>query len=262
MKRRDFIRTSSMLGGAAFVPQQHQLTPNKRVNSTPRIFVTGGSADDLMMKFFMSLTGKDNPRICLLPTASADNDARIVSWFQRGPELGFEAYAQKMFISSYRQKEDFETVLLNMDAIWVSGGNTLNMIAIWKAQGVDEILRKAWQQGIVLGGGSAGSICWFEQGNTDSRPKELSAMEALGFLKGSHCPHVQSEGPRRDSYHSMILDGRLKAGYALDDRIGVLFENQEVKKIVTSREGSKGFYVSKANGKIVEKELYAEVLSE
>ncbi len=165
-----------------------------------------------------------------------------------------------MFVSSYRQKETFEEVLLSMDAIWVSGGNTLNMIAIWKAQGVDKILKQAWEQGIVLGGGSAGSICWFEQGSTDSRPVALSAMNALGFLKGSHCPHFYTEGPRRDSYHEMIMDGSLMNGYALDDRVGLLFSGQELKKAVTSREGSKGFYVSKVNGKIVEKELKVEVL--
>jgi peptidase E len=129
-----------------------------------------------------------------------------------------------------------------------------------ESKGLDQILKKAWEQGIVLGGGSAGSICWFEQGSTDSRPVALSAMNALGFLKGSHCPHYYTEGPRRDSYHEMILDGRLMAGYALDDRVGLLFEGQELKKVVTSREGSKGFHVSKVNGKILEKELKAEVL--
>lgn len=264
MKRRDFIRTSGIIGTAAFVPQTSMANEkdSKYVAGTPRIFVTGGSADDKMMNFFIGLTGKENPKICLLPTASADNDSRIVSWFQKADDLGFEPHAQKMFISSYRQKVDFETVLLDMDAIWVSGGNTLNMIAIWKAQGVDKILKKAWDQGIVLGGGSAGSICWFEQGSTDSRPVQLSAMDALGFLKGSHCPHYYTEGPRRDSYHEMIMDGRLKDGYALDDRVGLLFEKQELKKVVSSRKESKGFFVSKKGGKIHEKELEAEYLAD
>jgi dipeptidase E len=262
MKRRDFIRTSSALGAAPFLPTQEFASPlSKRPNAgQPTIFVTGGSSDDSMMKFFISLTGKENPRICLLPTASADRDSGIIRWFERADGLGFQPFVQRMFISSYRQDQTFEEVLLSMDAIWVSGGNTLNMIAIWKAQGVDQILKKAWEQGIVLGGGSAGSICWFEQGSTDSRPVALSAMDALGFLKGSHCPHYYTEGPRRDSYHEMILDGRLMAGYALDDRVGLLFEGQELKKVVASREGSKGFHVSKVGGKIVEKELEAEVL--
>ncbi len=263
MKRREFIRTSGILGAAPFISKEGLASPLSKSNmaGTPRIFVTGGSSDDTMMKYFMGLTGKKKPKICLLPTASADRDSRILRWFERANGLGFEPYVQRMFVSSYRQKVEFEPFLLSMDAIWVSGGNTLNLIAIWKAHGIDKILKKAWDQGIVLGGGSAGSICWFEQGSTDSRPVELSAMEALGFLKGSHCPHYYSEGPRRDSYHEMIMDGRLKDGYALDDRVGLLFERQELKKVVTSRKDGKGFYVSKVNGKIVEKELKAEVLA-
>jgi len=262
MKRRDFLRTSGALGAAPFLPHQKMSAPfqSDQKAGKPTIFVTGGSSDDIMMKFFMSLTGKKNPKICLVPTASADRESRILSWFERANGLGFQPFVQRMFISSYRQEKTFEEVLLSMDAIWVSGGNTLNMIAIWKAQGVDKILKKAWDQGIVLGGGSAGSICWFEQGSTDSRPVALSAMDALGFLKGSHCPHYYSEGPRRDSYHEMVLNGSLKDGYALDDRVGILFEGSEVKKVVTSRKGSKGFHVSKVNGKIVEKELTVELL--
>ncbi len=262
MQRREFIRTSGLLSAAPLIPKENLTPPPVKsgTKGTPRIFVTGGGANDAMMKFFMSLTGKDNPRVCLIPTASADRDSGIARWFERADGLGFQPFVQRMFISSYRQDYEFESFLLSMDAIWVSGGNTLNMIAIWKAQGIDKILKKAWDQGIVLGGGSAGSICWFEQGNTDSRPVQLTAMEALGFLKGSHCPHYFAEGPRRDSYIEMIQDGRLKDGYALDNNVGCLFEGQELKKVVASRAGSRGFYVSKVNGKIVEKELEAEVL--
>ena len=215
---------------------------------------------DSLMKYFLNLTGKENPKVCLLPTASADRPERIKGWSNYGEQLGFDPYAQPMFISSYRQRESFESVLLNMDAIWVSGGNTLNMIAIWKAQGVDKILREAWEKGIVLGGGSAGSICWFEGGVTDSRPKELTSMKALGFLPGSHCPHYSSEGPRQGSYHSMIKDGRLDAGYALDNNIGLHFEGTEVKKIVAASSSAKGYFVSLVNGEVVEKTLDAEIL--
>ena len=262
MKRRDFIRTSGMMGAIPLIPKD-TLAPaatQSGTKGTPRIFVTGGGSNDIMMKFFTGLTGKENPRVCLIPTASADRESGIARWNERAQGLGFQPFVQRMFISSYRQDYEFEPFLLSMDAIWVSGGNTLNMIAIWKAQGIDKILKKAWDQGIVLGGGSAGSICWFEQGNTDSRPVELSAMEALGFLKGSHCPHYFAEGPRRDSYVGMIQDGRLKDGYALDNNVGCLFEGQELKRVVTSHAGSRGFYVSKVNGEIIEKELPAEVL--
>jgi dipeptidase E len=264
MKRRNFIRSSSLIGMAAFLPDSmysKNLTSQSNLAGS-KIFITGGSADAKMMNFFLNLTGKENPKVCLLPTASADNPYAILWWYERANDLGFRPYVQQMFISSYQQKESFESVLLDMDAIWVSGGNTLNMIAIWRVQGIDKILREAWEKGIVLGGGSAGSICWFEGGVTDSRPIELTAMEALGFLKGSHCPHYDSEGPRQGAYHSMLVDGRLQPGYALDDNIGLLFEGTELKKVVSSKAGSKGYYASLVDGKVVERELEAALLDD
>ena len=260
MKRRQFIETSAILGAGSMASS----LPLKDViqgNQVRKIFITGGGTTDSLMKYFGALTGKETPKVCLLPTASADRDSRIEAWMERGKSLGFEPYAQKMFISSYRQDYSFESLLLDMDAIWVSGGNTLNMIAIWKAQGIDKILREAWQKGIVLGGGSAGSICWFEGGVTDSRPIQLTSMEALGFLPGSHCPHFRSEGPRRDAYHSMLLDGRLEAGYALDNSVGLLFEGTKMVKAVSASEDAKGYYISVVNGKVVEEELKAEILA-
>lgn len=146
-----------------------------------------------------------------------------------------------------------------MDAIIVSGGNTLNMLAIWRAQGVDQILWTAWGKGIVLSGGSAGSLCWFEEGTTDSRPKEISKIECLGFLKGSHCPHYDSEKTRRPLYHAYIRSKELKPGYACDDRAAILFHDNEVKKVVSLNEESNAYYVFLQNGEVIERKLEKEV---
>ena len=105
----------------------------------------------------------------------------IVRWFESCADLPIRPFVQRSFISSYNQKESFEDIFMSMDAILVGGGNTLNMIAIWKAQGMDIALRKAWEHGVVLGGGSAGSLCWFEQGTTDSRPGKLTTVEAVSY---------------------------------------------------------------------------------
>ena len=113
-----------------------------------------------------------------------------------------------------------------MDGIVCSGGNTLNQQAIWKAQGIDEILRQAWDHGIVLGGASAGSLCWFEEGTTDSRPKELSIVQCLGFLKGSHSPHYDREPGRRPLYQKLIGSGQMKPGYACDNDCRDLLRGQ------------------------------------
>ena len=168
---------------------------------------------------------------------------------------------QDSFISSYRQTKSWEEVLLSMDGIVASGGNTLNQQAIWKAQGIDVILRQAWDQGIVLGGASAGSLCWFEEGTTDSRPKELSTVKCLGFIKGSHCPHYDKEAPRRPLYMKLISSGQMKPGYACYNDAGIYFEDNTVKRVVRTRPDAKAFYVSMVDGKIVEKPLDAETIT-
>jgi peptidase E len=166
-----------------------------------------------------------------------------------------------MFISSYEQDQSFEEVLLNMDAILVTGGNTLNMLAIWKAQGIDHILKKAWENGIILSGGSAGSLCWFEHGTTDSRPQKVTPMNCLGFLQGSHCPHYDSEKTRRPLYHSYIRSGEFKPGYACDDRAAILFHDQEVEHVVSLDDSSNAYYVHLENDNIVEEKLKKTLIS-
>jgi peptidase E len=134
------------------------------------------------------------------------------------------------------------------------------MLAIWRAQGIDTILREAYENGILLGGGSAGGICWFENGLTDSRPVELTAMDALGWLKGSFAPHYLSEPGRREYYHKYIQSGELSAGYGVDEPVGLLFENEELVRSVGSSEHSEGFWVERKGDKIEETALEIEYL--
>lgn len=228
--------------------------------STKRILIYGSGLSVRFLSYIKSLTGKENPRICFLPTANADNVNSINQWYEHCQLQGIHGFAQRMFISSYEQHQSFEEVLLTMDAIVVGGGNTLNMLAIWRAHGVDEILRTAWNKGILLCGGSAGSLCWFEEGTTDSRPKVVTKIECLGFLKGSHCPHYDSEATRRPLYHSYILQKELKPGYACDDRAGILFHDNEPYQVISLNDESNAYYVSVENSKIKEVKLKKEVL--
>jgi dipeptidase E len=225
-----------------------------------KIFACGSGLTPPLLRYLATLTEKSSPRVCFLPTAVGDNPIYINNWFERAVEAGIEPFVQRMFISSYEQKQTFEEVLLSMDAIVVSGGNTLNMLAIWKAQGVDKILRTAWDRGIVLAGGSAGSLCWFEHGTTDSRPIEVTKVDCLGFIKGSHCPHYDSEPQRRPLYHSFIREKSFKAGYACDDQTGIYFEDNEVKQVVALREESNAYFVSEENGGVKEERLTKIIL--
>lgn len=229
-------------------------------NPTRRIFAIGAGIVPALIRHFVKLTGKERPRICLLPTATADDPKLIRVWHGFGEKFDFEAFDQPMFISSFDQKQTFEEVLLSMDAIYVSGGNTVNMLAVWKVQGVDVILREAYERGILLGGGSAGGICWFENGLTDSRPIELTAMPAMGWLKGSFTPHLLSEPGRRVYCHKYVMSGELSAGYAIDEPVGILFENEVLVKSVGCTPDAQGFWVEHKGNEVVESPLDIEYL--
>jgi peptidase E len=255
MKRRKFI-TSSILGSAAMAIgniDAYGLSPVRKDGEIRKIFIYGGGLNRKFISYIAGLTGKPKPRICLLPTASADNPYSSIAWYSTCAGLDMVPLVQEMFISSYQMKVGFDEVLLSMDAIVVGGGNTLNMIAIWKAQGLDVILREAWNKGIILGGGSAGSLCWFEEGTTDSRPKNISKIECLGFLKGSHSPHYDSEPERRPMYQKLIADGELKPGWACDNNAGILFEGDEVSEVVATNNSSFAYWVDAVSGKAREK---------
>ncbi|TFH39784.1 MAG: peptidase E [Bacteroidia bacterium] len=224
------------------------------------IFPNGGGTSKLFIKEIIKLTGKERPKICFLPTASGDSERSIIRWYELVHDLSVEPSVQRVWISSYGQKESFEEVLLNVDAIVVGGGNTLNMMAIWKAQGIDVVLKKALEKGIVLAGGSAGSLCWFENGTTDSRPIELSVVEGLGFLPFSHSPHYHSEEFRRPLYHKNIENGIFQAGYAMDNNSGIIFKNGKPFRVVSLDEENNSYYVYMKDGKVVEEKLKSIIL--
>ncbi|MBI4471053.1 MAG: peptidase E [Acidobacteria bacterium] len=265
MKRRDFI-ASTLGAGAAQVfghtPRAAEETVQTQQPAGMRkILIAGGGFGTAFIRYMASLTGKKRPRICYLPTASADSPSGIITWFRNCAPLDVEPCAQESFIASSRQAQSWEEVLLSVDAIVASGGNTLNQQAIWKAQGIDVILRQAWERGIVLGGASAGSLCWFEEGTTDSRPKELTTVQCLGFIKGSHSPHYDREKDRRPLYQKLIGSGQMKPGYACDNDAGIYFEDNEVKRVVKTRADAKVYYVSVVNGQVVERVIEPELIS-
>jgi dipeptidase E len=227
---------------------------------TRTIFITGGDMSAPFIKYIISLTHKANPRICMIPTASADNPYNITRWYELCAELPVHPYVLRTFLNSSPEQKTFEEIILSMDAIVVGGGSTLNMIAIWKAQGIDTVLRKAYEKGIVMAGGSAGSLCWFISGITDSRPKQLTLVDCLGFIRTSHCPHYHSEPGRKPLYQQEILSGHLPAGYACDDRSGILFQNEKLVKSVAADQNSHTYFVFVADGKIKEEQLPIEPL--
>ena len=204
----------------------------------------GGSGEPAgpLARFFLGLTGRERPRVCFLPTAVGDSDAAIVAFYERFPSTLCEPSHLKLFGVP---RAGIREHLLAQHAIYVSGGNTANALAVWRVHGVDAVLREAWDRAIVLGGPSAGGICWFEAGITDSFGPELQRLDGtLGFLTGSFCPHYASEPERRPTYTRLVGDGSLPPGLAADDDAAVLFEGSELREVVSQREGARAYRVT------------------
>lgn len=260
MNRRYFIKSTSLATAGLTVAAQNPYSDPFTGPVKRKIFLTGGGYDLTTLKYLISLTGKENPKICFLPTPMGDSEAYIQKWFEIAKLLPVQPFVQKVFVSTENQKTPFEETLLHMDAILVTGGNTLNAITLWKAHGIDLLLRKAWEKGIVLSGPSAGAICWFEEGLSDSRPVQLTGVKGLGFLKGSMCPHYHTEEARRPAYLRMIEEKKLLPGYACDETAGLYFENDTLTRVVSQNSTDKAYQVRLQQGKAVEVPLNTELI--
>ncbi|QLG44018.1 Type 1 glutamine amidotransferase-like domain-containing protein [Costertonia aggregata] len=227
-----------------------------------QLFVYGsGRHTKPFLNHMARITGKKTPNICFLPTASGDDDAYIEKFYGVCSQIDVAPHVLKVWVNSYDHKQTFAEIINAMDVIVVGGGNTLNMLAIWKAQGIDLLLKNAYGNGVVMGGGSAGSLCWFNGGTTDSRPKELSIVEGMRFIDKSHCPHYNSEKSRRPLYHNNILEGSLTDGYACDDRSAIHFIDGKVEKSVSLDDENHSYYVYIREGSIIEEKIDGEIIS-
>ncbi|UWX53765.1 peptidase E [Maribacter litopenaei] len=221
-----------------------------------QLFIYGSGRHTVpFLDYVAKATGKEPPNLCFIPTASGEDQDYIESFYEVCSQIDVIPHVMSVWINSYDQNETFGDIISKMDAIVVGGGNTLNMLAIWKAQGIDSELKKAYYNGVVMAGGSAGSLCWFNAGTTDSGPKELSIVEGMAFIDKSHCPHYNSETSRRPLYHNNILSGKLTDGYACDDRSAIHFINEQVHTSVSLDEQNNSYYVHEQEGKIVEDRL-------
>ncbi|HWP57781.1 MAG TPA: peptidase E [Candidatus Acidoferrales bacterium] len=189
-----------------------------------------------------------NPGVAFVPTASGEPDNYLVSFYSAFLRLG----CRPAHLSFFKRTRDLRSFLLAQDVIYVGGGNTKTMLAVWREWGMPELLREAWQSGIVLAGVSAGAICWFEQGVTDSFADSLRPLDCLGFLSGSCCPHYDGEPERRPSYHRLLAAGEIAAGVAIEDWTAVHFKGVEFHRAVSAHGGTKAYRVRVVNGSVEE----------
>ena len=211
----------------------------------------------LLDDFILSLTGKQKPKVCFVNTASGDHEGYTQKFYDAFPAERAEATHLSLF---NRTVEDLRAFLLAQDVIYVGGGSTANLLAVWRVHGLDAILREAWEAGVVLCGVSAGALCWFEGGSTDSFGSGLSPLQnCLGFLPGSFCPHYDGEALRRSTYHQFIQDG-LPDGYAADDSAALHFVGTELVEAVSSQPNARTYRVERHGDSVTETPLATRFL--
>jgi peptidase E len=206
--------------------------------------------------YALGLPGRARPRVCFLPTASGE-DPRYVTRF-------YEAFTADRAAPSHlllfgRPRTDIRDFLLGQDVIYVGGGNTANMLAVWRVHGVDRVLAEAWERGIVLCGVSAGMICWFEAGVTDSFGPLAGLRDGLALLPGSGCPHYDGEVDRRPTYHRLLTEG-FPEGHAADDGAAIHFVDRGVHRCVSGRPGARAWRIDLKGEQVSETPLPTDLL--
>lgn len=218
---------------------------------TRQIIAMGGGGfsmepqNPLLDLYILEQAKKKKPRICFISTASGDDQGYINRFHRSFKKLDCVPSHLSLFRGHTAKLEEF---VLEQDILYVGGGNTRNLLTLWRDWQLDSIIYKAYQQGIILAGISAGSICWFEQGVTDSIPGRLSSLKCLGWLKGSNCPHYDGEVERRPAYHRLLKNNEIIPGFATEDGVGIHYINEEVKRFISSHPDKKAFAVSLKNG--------------
>jgi dipeptidase E len=229
---------------------------------TPRILAIGGGgflmedAPSPVDRLIAEATGRERPKVCFISTPSGDSVEHIEKFYAAFEPLGCEAAHLAFFRKPLRASlplASFAEPLLNQDAIFVGGGNTKSALAVWREWGLDRVLAEAWRRGKLLAGMSAGAMCWFEQGLTDSYwGAGLKPLQCLGLLPGGCCVHYSSEPNRRVRLHEEVIAGVSGPRVAIDDGAAILYSNKSVQEVVSWRREATAYQVAAEDGKVVE----------
>ena len=209
-------------------------------------------------RYILSIARRSPPRVCFVPTASGDSDNYIVRFY--------ETYTVDRCLPSHlqlfhRKVQDAREFLLNQDIVYVGGGATAYLLATWRLAGLDAVFREAWEHGVILCGVSAGALCWFEAGLTDTFGRPLRPLrDGLGFLAGSFCPHYDGEKDRRAAFHAAVAEGAVPPGIAADDGVAVVYRGAEMVEVGSSRPAARACRVERTAEGARETELIPRYL--
>jgi dipeptidase E len=225
MRRR---RQIIALGGGGF----------SRSNSDPR-----------MCAYILEQSGRATPKVLFIPTASGDDPVSVEHFYAMVKRLG----AKPSHLSLFNQPvEPLSSYVPRHDVIYVGGGSTRNMLILWRAWDLVKVLRSAYERGVVLAGSSAGALCWFRGGVTDSYPGRYAKLKCLGWLRGSFCPHFDGEPKRKPVYRGLVRSGRLPGGYAADDRVGLHFIDERLASVVSTKRAARAHHLTRRRGKLLD----------
>ena len=230
-------------------------------NSRNIIAIGGGGfganpGQGIIENYILKQTKKKNPRICFIPTATGDNEAYKVNFYSTFTNLN----CYPSHLDFFKRTPDLNELILNQDAIFVGGGNTKSMLAVWKEWGLDKILKKAYLNGTVMSGVSAGAICWFQNGITDSWASNLKMMPCLNFVKGTCCPHYDEEPERKPAVKKLLLTNKIKNVYAVDGGAALHIKNEKIFKSLIFKKNKSGYLVDIKKESINEKSFKKTIL--
>jgi peptidase E len=225
---------------------------------TPQIIAMGGGGFSMepdnpgLDRYILEQSGRERPRVCFVPTASGEAEGYVINFYRAMTDLG--AAPNHLFLFQL-PTADLEGFIMEHDILYVGGGNTRSMLALWREWELDRILRRAWQEGVILSGLSAGAICWFEQGLSDSVPGKQTVLPGLGYLSGSCCPHYDGESQRRPAYQSRVQSGEILPGYGLDDGAALHYHGTDLYRAVSSRPDARAYRVEPGEAGVREETL-------
>jgi dipeptidase E len=204
--------------------------------------------DGVIEQYILDQTGKEKPNICFIPTATGDNEAYKVNYYSTFSKLN----CNPIHLDFFKRTPDLEQLIPRQDVIFVGGGNTKSMLAVWKDWNLDKLLKDAYEKGVVMSGVSAGANCWFERAVVDSWEEDLRVIDCLGFVKGNCCPHYDEEPQRRPAVKKFLEDGIADSFYSVEGNCALHIKNDDEYLSVNFGKEKNAYIVSIDEDKVKE----------